>query len=285
MTDEVMGQKEVRIAVVLPQKDRETIWNKSLKWAADNIRKADIGIKVVYEWYDEDTSDLTELGKSLSDRADIQSIIGCNISANTQKLAYALARKKENTKPLFTFSTAQDLPRIFGHRGFLWGMCETDISQSEIILSALSNENEDVKKVALLAADDIYGQTFVDWFAFQALELDLEPICIATYKSADEIESCLKRITDSGVDALVCVPSSVNDVVPIHNYIENWNYASETGELIELMFADKAYNKAILGTSSPVDYISCSDRFSNFRRQSLWNVIAVLYCRNAWKKA
>ena len=256
MTDEVMGQKEVRIAVVLPQKDRESIWNKSLKWAADNIRKADIGVKVVYEWYDEDASDLTELGKSLSDRADIQSIIGCNISANTQKLAYALARKKEKTKPLFTFSTAQDLPRIFGHRGFLWGMCETDISQSEIILSALSNENEDVKKVALLAADDIYGQTFVDWFAFQALELDLEPVCIATYKSANEIESCLKRITDSGADAMVCVPSSVNDVVPIHKYIENWNYTNGTGQLIRLMFADKAYNKAILGTSKPVDYIS-----------------------------
>ena len=256
MTDEVMGQKEVRIAVVLPQKDRESIWNKSLKWAADNIRKADIGVKVVYEWYDEDASDLTELGKSLSDRADIQSIIGCNISANTQKLAYALARKKENTKPLFTFSTAQDLPRIFGHRGFLWGLCETDISQSEIILSALSNESEDVKRVALLAADDIYGQTFVDWFAFQALELDLEPVCIATYKSANEIESCLKRITDSGADAMVCVPSSVNDVVPIHKYIENWNYTNGTGQLIRLMFADKAYNKAILGTSKPVDYIS-----------------------------
>ena len=32
--------KEVRIAVVLPEKDREQIWNNALDWAAENIRKA-----------------------------------------------------------------------------------------------------------------------------------------------------------------------------------------------------------------------------------------------------
>ena len=175
MTEDTTGLKEVRIAVVLPEKDRTPIWNNALEWAAENIRKADIGVKVVYEWIDEVSSDITEVGLSLSKREDIKSIIGCNVSANTQKLAFALARKKENIKPLFTFSTSQELPRIFGHRGFLWGLCETDISQSEIILSCLSNENPGLKKVALLASDDIYGQTFVDWFAFQAVELNLEP--------------------------------------------------------------------------------------------------------------
>lgn len=256
VTEDMMDMKEVRIAVVLPQKEREYIWNNSLKWAAENIKKADIGVKVVYEWHDEESSNLTELGNSLSEREDIKSVIGCNNSTNTQKLAYALARKKENIKPHFTFSTSQELPRIFGHRGFLWGLCETDISQSEIILSCLSNEYENIKKVALLAADDIYGQTFVDWFAFQALELEMEPVCIATYKSAAELESSLKRITESGAEALVCVPSSVEDVIPVHNYIENWNFSNESENYITLMFADKAYNKAILNTNNTVDFIS-----------------------------
>ena len=131
MTEDTTGLKEVRIAVVLPAKDRTPIWNNALEWAAENIRKADIGAKVVYEWIDEVSSDITEVGLSLSKREDIKSIIGCNVSANTQKLAFALAKKKENIKPLFTFSTSQELPRIFGHRGFLWGLCETDISQSD----------------------------------------------------------------------------------------------------------------------------------------------------------
>lgn len=252
----ITASKEVRIAVVLPEKDREPIWNNALKWAAENIRKANIGVKVVYEWVDEPTADLTEVGLALSEREDIQSIIGCNVSANTQTLAFALARKKQNIKPLFTFSTSQELPRIFGHRGFLWGLCETDISQSEIILSCLSNENPGLKKVALLASDDIYGQTFVDWFAFQAVELDLEPVCIETYKKSDELEHCLERIIDSGADAVVCVPAAAEDVVPVQNYIDDFIYNSESWRYIALMFADKAYNKSILSGEYSVDFIS-----------------------------
>lgn len=248
--------KEVRIAVVLPKKDRDRIWNNSLKWAAENIRKANIGVEVVYEWVDEESVDLTSTGVELSNREDIHSIIGCNISANTQKLAFALARQKENIKPLFTFSTSQELPRIFGHRGFLWGMCETDISQSEILLACMSNENDSIEKVALLASDDIYGQTFVDWFAFQAVELEMEPVCIEIYKDANDLETCLNRIVESGAEALVCVPASVDDVVPVYNFILNWNYTNIDGQNIALRFADKAYNQSILDGEESVDYIS-----------------------------
>lgn len=254
--EDTTGLKEVRIAVVLPEKDREPIWNNALAWAAENIRKADIGVKVVYEWVDEESADLTKVGTALSEREDIRSIIGCNVSANTQALAFALARKKQNIKPLFTFSTSQELPRIFGHRGFLWGLCETDISQSEIILSCLSNENPGLKKVALLACDDIYGQTFVDWFAFQAVELNLEPVCIETYKKSDELERCLERIIDSGAEAVVCAPAAAEDVVPVQNYIDDFIYNSESWRYIALMFADKAYNKSILSGEYPVDFIS-----------------------------
>ena len=247
---------EVKIAVVLPKKDRKAIWNNTLKLVEKNIKDANIGIKVVFEWHDEESADLTELGKTLSEREDIKSIIGCNVSTNTQKLAYALARKKENIKPLFTFSTSQELPRIFGHRGFLWGLCESDISQSEIILSCLVNEYPDIKKVALLASDDTYGQTFVDWFAFQALELDMEPVSIVTYNASDNLESKLKEIIQSGADALVCVPSSVNDVVPVYQYIENWNLNNDDYEdYITLMFSDKAYNKATLNSNNPINFI------------------------------
>ena len=256
LPEDTTGLKEVRIAIVLPEKDREHIWNNALDWAAENIRKANIGVKVVYEWVDEESADLTEVGLSLSKREDIQSVIGCNGSTNTQTLAFALARQKENLKPLFTFSTSQELPRIFGHRGFLWGLCETDISQSEIILSCLSNENPEYKKVALLASDDIYGQTFVDWFAFQAVELNLEPVCIESYSKSSELEGCLNRIIDSGADAIVCVPAAVEDVIPVQNYIDRFIYESEFGRGIALMFADKAYNKSILDVAEPVDFIS-----------------------------
>ena len=256
VTEDAAGQQEVRIAVVLPQKDRQAIWENTLKWAAENIRKADIGVKVVYEWYDEDKANLTQLGQTLSERADISSIIGCNVSANTQQLAFALARKKQGVKPLFTFSTSQELPRIFGHRGFLWGLCETDISQSEILLSSLSQESQEIKKVALLASEGIYGQTFVDWFAFQAVELDMQPVCVLTYKDAAQLPSLLEEITQSGADALVCVPAAVDDVSPVFNYIMDWNNTCPYEDAITLKFSDKAYHKAILNADAPKGELS-----------------------------
>ena len=254
--EDTAGLKEVRIAVVLPEKDRETIWNNALELAAENIREAYIGVKVVYEWYDEESVNLTEVGVSLSNREEIKGVIGCSVSANTKKLALALAKKKTNIKPLFTFSTSQELPRVFGHRGFLWGLCETDVSQSEIILSCISNEHPEFKKVALLAADDMYGQTFVDWFAFQAVELNLEPVSIETYSKSSELESCLERILDSGADAIVCAPVTADDVIPVQDYIDRFMYESEDGRGIALMFTDRAYNKTILEGEYPVDYIS-----------------------------
>ena len=42
-----------------------------MEWAAENIRKANIGVKVVYEWVDEPTADLTEVCLALSEREDI----------------------------------------------------------------------------------------------------------------------------------------------------------------------------------------------------------------------
>ena len=84
--------------MVLPEKDRESIWNNALELAAENIKQAFIGVKVVYEWYDEESVNLTEIGVSLSNREEIKGVIGCSVSANTKKLALALAKKKKNIR-------------------------------------------------------------------------------------------------------------------------------------------------------------------------------------------
>ena len=62
---------------------------------------------------------------------------------------------------MFTFSTGEELQRTFGQRGFLWCLA---------------------KRVSLLASHGIYGQTFQDRFAFQAVELGLEPVDVAGYR-------------------------------------------------------------------------------------------------------
>ena len=75
-------------------------------------------------------------------------------------------------KPMFTFSTGEELQRTFGQRGFLWCLAKSDITQSELLLAKA--ERYQAKRVSLLASHGIYGQTFQDRFAFQAVELGLE---------------------------------------------------------------------------------------------------------------
>ena len=45
-------------------------------------------------------------------------------------------------------------------------------------------------------------------------------------------------------------------MVPVHNYINDWNYNYSDGQFIALMFADKAYNQFILNAEEPIDFIS-----------------------------
>ena len=75
--------------------------------------------------------------------------------------------------------------------GFMWGLSESDITQSEIILAYIAQDLKNTE-VALLTNKSPYGQTFLDWFAFQATELGLRPIKISTYDSIDEM-SCSVR--------------------------------------------------------------------------------------------
>ena len=81
---------------------------------------------------------------------------------------------------MFTFSTGEELQRTFGQRGFLWCLAKSDITQSELLLAKA--ERYQAKRVSLLASHGIYGQTFQDRFAFQAVELGLEPVDVAGYR-------------------------------------------------------------------------------------------------------
>ena len=85
------------------------------------------------------------------------------------------ANVPEVTSPCF--STGEELQRTFGQRGFLWCLAKSDITQSELLLAKA--ERYQAKRVSLLASHGIYGQTFQDRFAFQAVELGLEPVDVA----------------------------------------------------------------------------------------------------------
>ncbi len=197
--------EHVKIAVILPFEEIKTDWHQVLDWVKDNIAQSSGIVIPEYEIYDENTIDIEKIADELAKRKDIAAVIGCYHSENTKELAYKCAR---TYKPVFTFSTSEELQRAFGQRGFLWSLVESDITQCELLL--IKAERAGARRVSLICKDDIYGKTFKEWFAFQSAELGMEPVGVWEY-SDEELEEQFLMATKDEVDYIVCVPSSVND--------------------------------------------------------------------------
>lgn len=217
------NEVKVKIAVILPGGGNDSAWDRVLGWARENILQANDIVEPEYEFYDENSVNVEEVATDLAAREDIVAVIGCYHSNNTEILARKCAR---TYKPVFTFSTSNELPRAFGQRGFLWCLAESDITQCELLL--IKAERYGAKKVSLLASDDIYGQTFTDWFAFQAVELGMEVVSMKSYQS-DNLSQQFAQVTASPADYLICAPSSVEDACQM---VDCYHQSGYTGRLL-----------------------------------------------------
>ena len=209
-------QRTVRIAVVLPQ-DSYDRWTRIMKLSQKNISDA-TDICPVFEFYDENSHDVMTLAYRLARDTSIHCVVGCLDDANTDMLAYQMSRLKKY-KPMFTFNTSQDVIRKYSRMGFMWGLSESDITQSEVLLAQIAQDISNTE-VALIANNTSYGQTFVDWFAFQASELGLKPHKIYTYDTLSEIAPILADLRTLNCP-VVCVPYTPEEAAEM---IKNVDY-------------------------------------------------------------
>ena len=235
-----MHRQEVKIAVVLPLgDDMADRWKRCLGWALQNIEtaqeKLEEGVRITLEWHDENNADIDRLFEELVSREEIAAIIGPFYSAHTHTAALQCAKYQ---KPLFTLSSSADLVRSFADGGFLWALTETDISQCEVLLSKAMLYG--AESVALLAQEDAYGQTFIDWFAFQAKELGLKVSGIVPYTDLMAREK-FKQCANLKADFMICAPSSAA------NLQEMAAARKEMPDLVSrLLFSDIAFGAATL---------------------------------------
>lgn len=228
------SKEKVKIAVVLPMGQTGNSWDNVLGWVKENIRKASGWIEPDFELYDENSVDMDAVADELADREDIVAVVGCYHSEHTRSLASRCAKRY---KPMFTFSTSEELQRAFGQRGFLWCLSESDITQSELLLAKAASYQ--VKRVALLASEGIYGQTFQDWFSFQAVELGLEPTGATTFTESD-LQEKFAAIIQENPELLVCVPSSAQQACQMVRLSDELNYMGR------LLFSDTAYSEEVI---------------------------------------
>ena len=201
--EEEVVDRTVKIAVVLSQ-DSYDRWLRIMKFAQTNI-SASTDIYPVFEFYDEDSHDVMLLAYDLARDESVHCVIGCENDENTEMLAFQMSRLNKK-KPMFTFSTSQEVIRKYSRMGFMWGLSESDITQCEVLLALIAQDISNTD-VALLASSSSQGQTFVDWFAFQATELGLTPRDIYRYDNIDEIAPILKELSLLQCP-IVCVPKT-----------------------------------------------------------------------------
>ena len=224
--------RTVKIAVVLSEDSQER-WNRIMNLAQKNISDA-TDICPVFEFYDEDSHDMMTLAYDLAHDESIASVVGCESEANTEILAYQMSRLKRY-KPMFTFNTSQEIIRKYSRLGFMWGLSESDITQCEILLSQIAADLI-YKEVALLAGNSSYGQTFVDWFAFQAAELGLTPLKLCTYDNVDEIAPIMKDLSSLNCP-IVCIPNSPIEAAEMikHTYNGYFSHKAFSEKTIEVL--------------------------------------------------
>ena len=202
-----------KVAVIMPLSDTSAKekCERTVAWAQETIYELTVGdencVQLDVEWYNEDTEDMEQLAMRLAYREDLYAIIGPYASQNVEIIARECA---VSHKPLIApTASSADLVRLYAQEGFLWSLVETDISQCETLLSIALEE--DCRRISLIASDDIYGQTFIDWFAFQANELGVSVDKVLKY-TIGQPEAAMCEALSTSPEALICVPGKPADV-------------------------------------------------------------------------
>lgn len=209
------------LAVIFPLSGSDSDverYNRIVKLFEDNVVKSqhnfDLGIRFNIEWYDENVEDMSLLADALAKRKDLKAVIGPLRDKNIEILADELYDKDI---PMFIMSPSEDLVRKYscGTAGvwiknpFLWSLCETDITQSQLLLSKISMSGG--SRISLLSANNKYGETYNKWVPFQATELGLKMVENRVYSNRSELEGCITDLLNSEAEYIICALNDVGD--------------------------------------------------------------------------
>jgi len=162
----------VRIGVLLALTG-DVDFKEPLEWAKDTINSEGgiDGRKVELVYKDTTTGNITRQAQEFLNDDSIRIVIGPTTSDEMYALAPAfIAKKKVLISPT---ATSGDIIRAFGRNGnYVWRTTQGDAAQVKVILTILKGRG--ATKVALLAENSTYGQTFYDWSGFFATEYGID---------------------------------------------------------------------------------------------------------------
>ena len=197
-----------KVAVIM-ESSEQARWERTAKWAQENIAEAQYGMKdkvaLQLTFKSQDDADILQYMQQVAEDPTIVAIVGPTTSACAEQMALALDKSKANDKPMITPSaTHVDYQRRFANMPYVWNMAESDIAQLEVLLSGVASMyGSDRRSVMLLCADDDEGDdyesptmhnAYAEWFGFIAEEYGLKVDEVFLYKDEADLRRYVRQM-------------------------------------------------------------------------------------------
>lgn len=241
------------VALIYPfSRDKDdNICSRTLDWILNNgkLAQKDMPRQVVInvEKYDEDNINIDSLAITLAKRDDIHAVVGPAYSNHMDRMATLL---ESSHKVLISpWATSADIARNYAGKDFFWSLVESDITQCEMLISRAIYYG--AKKLSLITTSNTYGNTFNDWFPFQAHEMGVEIGDVYIYDGGmSDLRTMTRTALTDGSDAIICVPSRIEDAIEMIRLRD-----AMEGNPPLLLFSDVAHNETLLTLGKQADYI------------------------------
>ena len=286
----------VNVDVVLPASIAKD-WQNAIDWALENIEEAQLQqknkVRLNLRYHDEDTENLDSLARRLAQPEEgddtCHAILGPYHSSNAQTfLSHAAQRRLPVVMPT---CTSAELQRVNARNNYAWFLTESDVTQCEIMLSAVKTMN--CKDVALIYSNDTYGQTFYDYFGFFAAEFELNVAGrgIIDYTKGDDLTAFFRSVSaDShGTRPFILLAlSDPDDYIEVNRQLLKFANSAEVAWPPMSISADVALNektiqsydgvRSFLGVS-PVGELTSGfpQSYRSRFRQDAYNGVAQVY--------
>lgn len=196
-----------KVAVSLPA-SQQTEWSRTAEWALQNIATAQSKVELELLWYDEDAMTKNDY-KAIANDESIVAMIGPSTSVNAKTAAQAFNSMQ---KPMLTTSvTSTEFQRIYSAKPNVFNLSESDLTQCYILVARMLLEGQ--KHCSLITCDNIYGQSFSDWFGYSMTEMGMTVDMLGIYSSQDELKELIAQWNEAGCGPLIFSPANEDDAV------------------------------------------------------------------------
>ena len=210
-----------KVAVVLPLSGEDgdrARYERVCRMFEDNVIKAQYnleqGVKLEFEWYDENSENISRLSNKLYHRDDIKAVIGPLKDRNVEIMGNVLS---DSGIPMFVMTSSEEVVRRFSvgtagvsvKKPFLWSMSETDIVQAQIILAKAGTMG--VKNVAVISSASQYGNTFYKWVPHYSIEMKFDSCEYDQYSGTNELKASIEELCAGDAEVLICVLNNASE--------------------------------------------------------------------------